>query len=63
MFNSYVRGNAIHDSHARCITIHGVHYLKVEHNVGFNAKGHMVFLEDGIETYNLIRYNLMMGAK
>ena len=26
---SYVVGNSIHDCYARCLTIHGVHYLKV----------------------------------
>jgi len=63
VYDSYVKGNAIHDTFARCITIHGVHYLRVEQNVGFNAFGHMIFLEDGIETHNVIRGNLMTGAK
>jgi hypothetical protein len=29
VYDSYVRSNAIHDSFARAITIHGVHYLRV----------------------------------
>ena len=41
---SYVRGNSVHDSMARCITIHGVHFLRVQNNVGYNARGHNIFL-------------------
>jgi len=59
---SYVRGNAVHDSFARVTTIHGVHFLTVEHNVGFRVKGHNFFVEDGIETHNTIRYNLAISS-
>lgn len=59
---SFVRGNAVHDSFARITTIHGVHYLTVEHNVGFRIKGHNFFVEDGIETHNTIRYNLAISS-
>ena len=51
---SYVRGNSIHDNYGRCVTIHGVSNLLVEKNVCFNTFGHAIFLEDGIETNNII---------
>ena len=63
MFDSYVVGNSIHDSYARCVTIHGVHFLRVSNNVGFNHFGHGIFMEDGIETNNIITNNLIFGAK
>ena len=59
---SYVRGNAVHDSLARVVTIHGVHYLTVEDNVGYRVRGHNFFVEDGIETHNIIRNNLAIGS-
>lgn len=59
---SFVRGNSVHDSMARILTIHGVHYLTVEHNVGYNVHGHNFFLEDGIETNNVIQYNLAIKS-
>jgi cell migration-inducing and hyaluronan-binding protein len=46
--NSFVRGLAVHHSHARVLTIHGTHYLLVEKNVGYNVHGHNIFIEDGI---------------
>lgn len=60
--NSYVIGNSVHDSNARILTIHGVHYLTVTHNVGYLIHGHNFFLEDGIETYNVIEHNLVIGT-
>ncbi|XP_038045747.1 fibrocystin-L-like [Patiria miniata] len=55
---SYVRGCGIHRTFNRAVTIHGVHNLLVEHNVAYNIMGHAYFLEDGIETGNIIQYNL-----
>jgi hypothetical protein len=60
--DSYVRGNAVHHSFARVLTLHAVYYLTVEHNVGYWVKGHNIFLEDGIEQYNVIQYNLMISS-
>ena len=60
--NSLVRGIAVHHSFARVLTIHGTHQLKVEWCVGYHVKGHNIFLEDGIETQNVIQYNLMMSS-
>jgi glutaredoxin-related protein len=34
----------------------------VNKNVGFNAAGHNIFLEDGIEMLNTIEDNLMIGC-
>ena len=36
----------------------GTHNLLVERNVIYNVKGGGVFIEDGIETGNIIQYNL-----
>ena len=63
VFGSYVRGNSIHDNYARCVTIHGVHFLTVEKNVCYNTFGHAIFLEDGIETDNIIQDNLVVSIK
>jgi hypothetical protein len=41
---SFAKGNAVHDSFARVITIHGVHYLTVEENVGYKVRGHNYFV-------------------
>lgn len=41
---SYVIGNAVHHSYARILTIHGVHYLTVQWNVGYRVQGHNFFL-------------------
>ena len=60
--NSYVRGIAVHHSFARVLTIHGTHQLLVEKNVGYQVKGHSIFLEDGIETQNVIQDNLIMNS-
>jgi hypothetical protein len=46
--DSYVIGNSVHHSHARILTLHGVHYLRAAYNVGYYVKGHNFFIEDGI---------------
>eukprot|EP00361_Fabrea_salina_P003869 CAMPEP_0202427040 /NCGR_PEP_ID=MMETSP1345-20130828/1320_1 /ASSEMBLY_ACC=CAM_ASM_000843 /TAXON_ID=342563 /ORGANISM="Fabrea Fabrea salina" /LENGTH=3382 /DNA_ID=CAMNT_0049037631 /DNA_START=76 /DNA_END=10221 /DNA_ORIENTATION=+ len=55
---SYIKGNSIHDTFNRACTVHGVHYLRVMHNVAYRNKGHAFFIEDGIETKNRIEKNL-----
>lgn len=60
--NSFVKGNAVHDSFARVLTIHGVQYLTVTENVGFRAQGHNIFIEDGVETQNTITNNLIISS-
>lgn len=59
---SFVRGNAVHESFARVVTIHGVYLLTVEYNVGYRVRGHNFFIEDGIETHNTIRNNLAISS-
>ena len=59
---SFVKGNAIHNTFNRATTIHGVHYLTVEDNVVYRCKGHNIFIEDGIETNNLIQNNLVIST-
>lgn len=56
--DSYVIGNSVYNSFARVVTIHDTHFLTVRWNVGFMVYGHNFFIEDGIETNNLIEYNL-----
>ena len=56
--NSYVRGNSIHHTYNRAVVIHGVHYLRVTNNVNFETMGNAYFVEDGIETKNVITHNL-----
>lgn len=62
MSKGFVRGIAVHHSFARVLTIHGTHHLLVEKNVGYHVKGHNIFVEDGIETHNVIQDNLMMSS-
>lgn len=62
-YTSYVEGISVHHSNARVTTIHATHYLRYEHNVGYAAKGHNVFLEDGIEQHNFINHNLIVSAR
>lgn len=52
--NSFVKGNSVHHSFARILTLHGIQYLKASENVGYRVKGHNFFIEDGIETQNVI---------
>jgi len=60
---SFIRNCSIHDAFNRAITIHGVHGLRAEHNVMVDNAGHNLFLEDGIETKNIIRGNIVMGTR
>jgi len=61
--NSYVRKNSIHHTFNRAIAIHGVHYLRVQDNVAFETRGHVYFVEDGLETKNVITGNLGANAR
>ena len=60
---SYVRGCAIHHSFNRAVTMHGIHDLLVERNVIYDVMGNAYFMEDGIETGNIIQYNLGVFVK
>jgi len=56
--DSYCIGNSVHQSNARIVAIHDTHFLTVQKNVGYRIYGHSYFIEDGIETNNLIEDNL-----
>ena len=58
--NSYIKGNAIHHTFNRAVTIHGVHYLRILKNVAYQTMGHTFFIEDAIETKNLVEGNLAL---
>ena len=60
---NYVRGCGIHHTFNRAVTIHAVDYLLVERNVAYNNMGHAYFTEDGIETNNIIQYNLAIFTR
>ena len=60
--DSYVKGNAVHHSFARVITLHAIHFLRVTENVGYLVKGHKFFIEDDVETQNVIQYNLAISS-
>lgn len=61
--SSYIRNNAIHHSFNRAVTIHGVHYLRVQNNVAYHTMGHTIFIEDAAETKNLIEGNLIVDVR
>lgn len=58
---TYARQNSIHDSYARCITVHATHGATVDDNVCFNSIGHGYFLEEGGEKRTVFRGNLGVG--
>jgi hypothetical protein len=58
LHNSYAKGLATHQSYNRAFTIHGCHYLRLEDNVAYEVMGHTFFIEDAIETKNILRGNL-----
>lgn len=60
---SYVRGNSIHGSFNRCVTIHGTRNLRVQDNVTYDSVGHCLFLEDGDETGNTLSGNLITRVR
>ncbi|KPP78019.1 fibrocystin-L-like, partial [Scleropages formosus] len=62
-YKSYVRGCAIHQTYNRAVTIHNTHNLLVEHNVIYDIMGGAFFIEDGIETGNILQYNLAVFVK
>ncbi|KAF7655004.1 hypothetical protein LDENG_00062160 [Lucifuga dentata] len=62
-FKSYVRGCGIHRTFNRAVTIHNTHRLLVERNVIYDIMGGAFFIEDGIETGNILQYNLAIFVK
>ncbi|XP_069051252.1 PKHD1 like 1, tandem duplicate 1 [Lepisosteus oculatus] len=62
-FKSYVRGCGIHQTYNRAVTIHNTHNLLVEKNVIYDIMGGAFFIEDGIETGNVLQYNLAVFVR
>ena len=60
---SYSRGNAIHNSFNRAMTIHGITGVLAEQVVTYDIKGLSFFIEDGIEEDNIIRRNLAVYTR
>ncbi len=64
--SSTIAASSIVHSFNRCLTIHGTSNVTVRDNVAYATSGHCFFLEDGIETGNVIAGNLALatgGAK
>ncbi|XP_061682368.1 PKHD1 like 1, tandem duplicate 1 [Syngnathoides biaculeatus] len=62
-YKSFVRGCSIHKTFNRAVTIHNTHRLLVEHNIIFDIMGGAFFIEDGIETENILQYNLAVFVR
>ncbi|KAG2432951.1 hypothetical protein HXX76_008679 [Chlamydomonas incerta] len=62
-YQSWVKGCAIHHTYNRAVTIHGSHRVILRDNVAYSNMGHAFFLEDGIETGNIIEGNLGFSTK
>jgi len=45
------------------VTIHAVSYFTIQENVIYNAMGHNIFIEDAIETKNVIMNNLVVSTR
>ena len=54
----YFKDSSVHRSYYRCISIHGTHSTTVTENVAYDVTGFCYYLEDGVETKNLIGWNL-----
>ncbi|MCG8589241.1 MAG: right-handed parallel beta-helix repeat-containing protein, partial [Proteobacteria bacterium] len=61
--DDFIRNSSIHAAYSRCITVHGVSGLTVEHNICVDTAGHGYFLEDGDETGNRFIDNIAMLIK
>ena len=57
---SYLEGVAIHHAFNRCTTFHGVHYLTIKKGVYYKNLGHCIFVEDSIESRNVVEDTLVM---
>lgn len=52
--------NAIENSHQRGIIVHGTHESLVENNVLYGVRGAGIYIEDGNEMANSIKYNVVV---
>jgi hypothetical protein len=55
---SFQRNVSVHHSWNRGVAIHGVNYLRIQHNFAYNVMGHTFFIEDGPEEFNRVEENL-----
>lgn len=55
----YFRDSSVHRSYYRCISIHGTHNSTVSENVAYDVIGFCYYLEDGVEQFNTLSYNLV----
>lgn len=62
-YTSWVRSCSIHHTYNRAVTIHGSHEAILQNNVAYNVMGHTFFLEDGIETGNIVEGNLGLNTR
>ena len=60
VIGSYVEGCSVHHTFNRATTIHGVHYLHIKNNVYYRHMGHAIFVEDSIESNNVVEDNLVI---
>ncbi|WAR22399.1 CEIP2-like protein, partial [Mya arenaria] len=58
----YIRSVSIHDTFARCITIHGTNGVEISDNACVRHMGHGYFLEDGGEENNVFDGNLAVNT-
>ena len=54
----YLKNSSIHHAYNRFVSIHGTHNTLLWNNVGYDTIGHGFYLEDGIETKNVLSTNL-----
>lgn len=54
----YLKNSSIHHAYNRFVSIHGTHGTLLWNNVGYDTIGHGFYLEDGIETKNVLSTNL-----
>lgn len=58
--NCLIQGNSVEYSHQRGIVIHATSLATVDHNVMNDVRGANIYIEDGNEMYNRIRYNVLV---
>jgi len=58
----YVRNASLHSNFQRCATVHGTSDVELADNVCHDTFGHAFYLEDGIETGNIFRHNLVVSS-
>eukprot|EP00591_Stephanopyxis_turris_P017726 CAMPEP_0195538828 /NCGR_PEP_ID=MMETSP0794_2-20130614/49734_1 /TAXON_ID=515487 /ORGANISM="Stephanopyxis turris, Strain CCMP 815" /LENGTH=1792 /DNA_ID=CAMNT_0040672837 /DNA_START=109 /DNA_END=5487 /DNA_ORIENTATION=- len=54
------KNNAVENSHQRGIIVHSTHLATVEGNTLYNIRGAGVYIEDGNEMHNNIKYNVVI---